>query len=390
MIFFKIILTIAIMALMIYLISHKYNTVMTLFSISFFIMLIYTIYTGNSIMAENTSGNNLIDIFEYIVKEFSNQSVKVGILLMSVIGFVKYMEHIKATNLLVQTVSTPLRKIKNKTIIIFITIFLVTLLKLFIPSHLGVVTLLMTFLFPILINLGIDKVTAASSIVLGGAVDYGLACPVTNYVVSIDGISSHTNILDFFVNYQIPAVFILMLLMSIVYVILNHSTVSSNKDDGNLLVLSSNTNIPKIYAIFPVIPLVLVIIFSKFAISNITISIAAANFIGFVLSFAINLIFSKNRKQTFNETMCFFEGMGNGFLNVVLIVSASLFAYSLTLINGLSELLNVFSNMKFGNFIAPISASLTAFITSFISGSGVAATYSIAPYIPKIAELTRC
>ena len=389
MILLKIILTLLIVFLMIFLISKKYNTVMILFIMSFFIMLIYTLYTGNSVLTENSSGNNIIDIFEYIVRDFSNQTVKIGILLMSVIGFIKYMEHIQAINLLVQLISKPLKKIKRKRIIIVFTIFLVAILKLFIPSHLGVVTLLMTFLYPILINIGIDNSTAVSAIVLGGAVDYGLSCPVTNYVISIDEISKYTNLLDFFIKYQIPIVFILLFVMSMVFILFNKSSSDSSLHKENIPTIENTENIPKIYAILPIIPLILVIVFSKFLVSNINISITAANFIGFALAFTLNILYSKNKRQTFNDTKHFFDGMGSGFSSVVLIVSASVFAYSLTLIDGLSELFKIIANMKLGHFIAPIVASFTSFTTSVITGSGIAATYSIAPYVPNITQATR-
>lgn len=389
MILLKIILTLLIVFLMIFLISKKYNTVMILFSMSFFIMLIYTLYTGNSVLTENSSGNNIIDIFEYIVRDFSNQTVKIGILLMSVIGFIKYMEHIQAIDLLVQLISKPLKKIKRKRIIIVFTIFLVAVLKLFIPSHLGVVTLLMTFLYPILINIGIDNSTAVSAIVLGGAVDYGLSCPVTNYVISIDEISKYTNLLDFFIKYQIPIVFILLFVMSMIFILFNKSSSDSSIPKENMPTIENTENVPKIYALLPIIPLILVIVFSKFLVSNITISITAANFIGFALAFILNILYSKNKRHTFNDTKHFFDGMGSGFSSVVLIVSASVFAYSLTLIDGLSELFKIIANMKLGHFIAPIVASLTSFMTSVITGSGIAATYSIAPYVPNIAQTTR-
>ncbi len=99
------------------------------------------------------------------------------------------------------------------------------------------------------------------------------------------------------------------------------------------------------------------------------------------------LVRNKNAKETMKDLRLFFNGMGDGFSKVVvLIVAAATMVAGLRalgLIDAISRSVSDFENAKAGLMLA--FSAITGLIT-FISGSGNAAFYSFIEIIPQIAE----
>lgn len=387
----QIIATIIAVALLIFAISKKLNATITLFSIGFIILAIMSLINHTSILGENTIGSSFLDMFEYIANQFASQTTKSGLLIMSVMGFVYYMNHLKASNLLALLAAKPLKKLKSPYIAVALAIVIGALLKLFVPSHSGLTTLLMATLYPMLIQIGVKKKTAVSAVVLSGAFDIGPACPVSTHVVKLDGIASETTITEFFIKQQIPVTLIAIMVAIIVFLVIS---IKADKNDTTETQVNEaqdpkSLGIPMFYALFPMIPLVLVLVFSKLVIGTIVISVTAANILGFTIAFIINIICSKNKKAAFNDTQKFFDGMGNSFASVIaLIIGAAVFTAGLNAIGGISYILGSLSGSNSGATVAMIIASFITLLTSIITGSGVAATYAIAPLMPPVAQAT--
>ncbi|MBQ9659406.1 MAG: C4-dicarboxylate transporter DcuC [Clostridia bacterium] len=391
MFIFQIIATIIVVCILVYAIIKKLNAPTTLLCLGLIILAITSLISGTSVMRENTIGNNFLDLFEYIANQFSTQVTKSGLLIMSVMGFVYYMNHLKASNLLALLVAKPLKKLKSPYIAVLITILLGATLKLFISSHAGLTTLLMATIYPILIQIGVKKKTAVSTVVLCGAYDFGPACPVTNYVVKLDEIASKTNIIDFFIHWQLTITLMVIFTIAIVFTLIS---IREDKRDNSISEEIQTQDpkelgIPMFYAIFPIIPLMLVFIFSKLVVGSIVISVTAANILAFVLVFILDVICKKDKKKAFNETEKFFEGMGKSFGNViVLIIGASVFTAGLNSIGGITNILSLLSQSSLGGIGAIIVSTFITFFTGVITGSGVAATYTIVPLMPAVAEVT--
>ena len=217
----QIIATIAAVALLIYAISKKLNATTTLLCIGFIILAIMSIINQTSILGEDTKGSAFFDLFEYIANQFATQTTKSGILIMSVMGFVYYMNYLKASNLLALLAAKPLKKLKSPYVAVIIALLIGALLKLFIPSHSGLTTLLMATIYPILIQIGVKKRTAVAAVVLSGAFDGGPACPITNYVVKLEEVAAQTSITEFFVAYQIPIILIALAAAAVVFILVS-------------------------------------------------------------------------------------------------------------------------------------------------------------------------
>ncbi len=387
----QIIATIAAVALLIYAISKKLNATTTLLCIGFIILAIMSIINQTSILGEDTKGSAFFDLFEYIANQFATQTTKSGILIMSVMGFVYYMNYLKASNLLALLAAKPLKKLKSPYVAVIIALLIGALLKLFIPSHSGLTTLLMATIYPILIQIGVKKRTAVAAVVLSGAFDGGPACPITNYVVKLEEVAAQTSITEFFVAYQIPIILIALAAAAVVFILVSKKADKKDTDIAQEEIIQDpkELGIPMFYAFLPMIPLILVIVFSKLVVGTIVLSVTAANIIGFVIAFIVNQICKKEKKVAFNDTQKFFDGMGNSFANVVaLIIAASVFTAGLNAIGGITYILSSLSTGSAGGPVAAAVASGITLLTSLVTNSGVAAVYAISPLIPAVAAST--
>ncbi len=59
-------------------------------------------------MGDKTTGSNFIDIFELIKTKFVSTLSSNGLIIMAVMGFVAYRNHIKASTMLAYMASRPL------------------------------------------------------------------------------------------------------------------------------------------------------------------------------------------------------------------------------------------------------------------------------------------
>lgn len=379
----KILLTLIIVILLLLAISKKFQATTTLLCLGVVTMLIYSLVTKTAL---GESGSGFIDVFELISSNFSKQMSGSGLLIMSVMGFVKYMDHIKASKLLALYASRPLKKLGKPYLAAAIGIFVAAILKLCIPSHSGLSALLMATMFPILVAAGLPTITAAATVLIGGSFDIGPACPITTWAVSQEQVSVLTDVPSFFVNYQLARTAIVILITSVIFAILSKK---ADVKDGNLGKATDEDidpktlGVPGFYAVLPLVPLVLVIVFSSLLNTGIKIGVPAANFLSFLIAFVINLVCTKEAKTVaFNGTNEFWKGMGASFTSVVsLIGAAAVFSAGIKYIGGTQAMMNYIGNSSLGGAIIVIAAALINFLIAFITGSGVASSYAVLPML---------
>ncbi len=379
----KIILTLVVVALLLIAISKKFQATTTLICLGVVTILIYSLVTKTAV---GSSGSWFIDVFELISTNFGKQMSGSGLLIMSVMGFVKYMDHIKASKLLALYASRPLKKLGKPYLAAGLGIFIAAVLKLCIPSHSGLAALLMATMYPILVAAGLPTLTAAAAVLIGGCFDLGPACPITNWAVTQEPVAALTNIADFFVNYQVLRTLVVIFVTTLVFVLLSKRADNKEGHVGEETsedIDPKSLGVPGFYAIFPIIPLVLVIVFSSLLKTGITIGVPAANFLSFIFAFLVNLLCTKGKKvEAFNGTANFWKGMGESFTSVVsLIGAAAVFSAAINYIGGTKAMMNSIAESSLGGVVIVIAAALINFLIAFITGSGVASSYAVLPML---------
>ena len=134
-----------------------------------------------------------------------------------------------------------------------------------IPSAAGLGLLLMASVFPILVSLGVSRLSAVSLITATTAFGIGPASAIALSAASV----IEMDITGFFFQFQIPKVIPLSIALTISYFFVNRYYDKKN----NLVNLEevgvhhkneSKETAPGIYAILPILPLVLLLVFSDF------------------------------------------------------------------------------------------------------------------------------
>ena len=370
------------------LLLKKYNPHAVLLVSGLLMLIIAQVLNYNLPTLKDPTGFSGFDLFRYIKESFSKTNAGVGLMIMAIGGFVAYIDKIGASNALVYVAMKPLKFFKKKPYIAAsLVIPIGQLLFTAIPSAAGLGLLLMASMFPILVNLGVSRLSAVSVITATTAFGIGPASAIT---ASATNIASVDTIL-FFLNYQIPLVWPLSIVMMITYYFVNSYYDKKNGFEKEIEETKEiELNAPLIYALIPVMPIILLIVFSKiFSIFSIPISLdtTTAMFISLFVALICELVRTKNIKTVFDSLKTFWNGMGNIFKTVVtLIITADIFAKGLISLGFIDGLLDLAQNLGIGAIGIGVVMTVMIFLASMLMGSGNASFFAFGPLVPKIAN----
>jgi DcuC family C4-dicarboxylate transporter len=352
-------------------------------------MLLISLFLKNDLPPlKNPTGFSGFDLFAFIKESFSSTNAGVGLMIMAIGGFVAYIDKIGASNALVYVAMKPLKLFKKHPYIAAsLVIPIGQTLFVAIPSAAGLSLLLMASLFPILVNLGVSKLSAASVITGTTAFGIGPASAITASASSIIGTES----VNYFVNHQIALVIPLSISMMITYYFVNRHF---DKKNGFEKPTSAYTNdkieVPLIYAIIPIFPIVLLILFSElFSLfsSPIKLDTTTAMIISLFVALLFELIRTKNLKDVFESMKVFWNGMGNIFKTVVtLIIAADIFAQGLISLGFIDGLISLTQHIGFNATGIGIVMAVMIYLASILMGSGNASFFAFGPLVPKLAK----
>mgnify|MGYP002146923742 CR=1 FL=1 len=378
------------------LLLKKYNPHAVLLIAGLLMLIVAQILNYNLPQLKSATGFAGFDLFRYIKESFAKTNAGVGLMIMSIGGFVAYIDKIGASKTLVHVAMKPLKLFKKHPYIAASMVIPIgQILFTAIPSAAGLGLLLMASLFPILVNLGVTKLSAVSVITAATAFGIGPASAITASATEITGIDT----IIFFLDYQIPLVLPLSLSMMITYYFVNKYF--DKKESSNTVEKEAfneqetdktevKNDVPIIYAIIPILPIILLIVFSKifnFFPNPITLDTTTAMFISLFVAIIFELIRTKNIKLVMDSLKVFWNGMGNIFKTVVtLIITADIFAKGLISLGFIDGLISVAENAGFGAVGIGVIMTFMIFLASMLMGSGNASFFAFGPLVPKIAK----
>ncbi|VTR56128.1 Putative cryptic C4-dicarboxylate transporter DcuD [Serratia fonticola] len=181
------------------------------------ILLIATVIAFPDVsITKAASGSKFIDIFIEIKVLFSDSISKLGLIIMVIAGFSRYMNDIGASAKLVGVCIKPLKRINAKYVLLGCCYILMQVLALFISSPSGLALLMLTTLYPVLRSIGCSKAAVASVIASGICIDYG---PSATGSVLISELTGY-DLFSFFVDKQVPIVAILFVVIGISHMVM--------------------------------------------------------------------------------------------------------------------------------------------------------------------------
>lgn len=370
-----------------YFILKKYKPQAVLLAAGIFLMILASLFgTGEILPPDNGTGFWLFDIFEYIKNVFATDAAGTGLIIMAVGGFAIYMEKIGASSAMVNVCIKPLRKLNAPYLVLALSYVVGQFLNIFIPSAAGLSVLLMATLFPVLVELGVSRLSAAALIGTAACLDLGPASGASNMAAQTAGLEP----MVYFANYQLPvSAFVVVVIAVLHYAVQKYC----DKKSGFQAMATregskrGTEEVPTIYAILPLLPLIFLFVFSKLVISSISMHVITAMLLGVTIAIAFELVRKKGEaKNVLKSIQIFFDGMGSQFATIVtLIVAGEIFAKGLQAIGAIDVIIESCKATGFGPIPMTIVMVLIITVCSIVMGSGNAPFYAFAALAPTVA-----
>jgi len=354
-------------------------------------MLVASPFLGQELpLLDEPTGATFFDLARYVSESFAKTLQGVGLMIMSIGGFVAYMEHIGASGALVRLATRPLRwfaQYPYATSSLLLPIG--QLLFVCIPSAAGLGLLLMASIFPLVVRLGVSRLSAVSVIV--GCTSFGIG-PASAISVRATEIAG-TSTIAFFFEEQLPLVLPMSLVMAVVYFFVNRRADGRSEQQEGVEaepVEAQDASAPGFYALFPVLPLALLLVFSElFRIfpSPIELDTTTAMFTSMGVAALLHGLRTRSVQQSLQSLKVFWGGMGDIFKSVVtLIIAADMFSKGLIALGLIEALLGIAGGAGFGVVGIGIVMTVMIFMASMLMGSGNASFFGFGPLVPQIAS----
>lgn len=317
------------------------------------------------------------------------QIAGVGFIILVSGGFAEYMKAIGASDRFVTVCAKPLSLIKNPYLILAAVFIFGHCLGLIITSAAGLAMLMVVTVYPLIIRVGCSSLAAAAVVASVLAIGYAPASGVAVMAAEL----VHLDPIQYLVQYQLPMAVPTILAMAVAHVVVQywfdkHDNIKGETADLQELEEKRKVleNVPAIYAVLPIIPIVLLLIFNKMVYQSITLNVATAMFIAWVLSFFVDLIVRRDAKKSFDLSFAMSKGMGSILTSTVgLIFVAAFFASGLQNIGIVNMLIEGAKHIGLGETGTGVFLSAVIGVVTVLTGSGVAAFTSLAHIIPDVA-----
>ncbi|EEU80203.1 C4-dicarboxylate ABC transporter [Enterococcus faecalis] len=373
-----------------YLIVKNYHPALSLI-IGALVLLACAWMLGHPIYpAGEGTGFGLFDIFLKFKDTIIAQVSSAGIVIMILFGYSGYMNAIGANQMAVNFLVKPLMKIKRKSLFVPVVFLIGNLMSLVVPSASSLAIILMSILYPMLASMGISSLTAAGVIAMTATImptplgaDNVIAANTLGYDV--------LNYVVWNAKISLPSLLIIAVAQyfwqkycdkkegEAAYVSLNEEGLSKQKE----------FDIPKFYAILPILPLLLIVgvgIVGMF-IKGITMDIFVLTFISFFIAVLVETLRLKSFKKVQDTAVEMFKGMGQGFSQVVmLVVGGSLFTSAIQTLGIIDSIMASVEASSSAGIVTTLIFSGATTLFGILSGGGLAMFYAVIELIPGIAE----
>lgn len=373
-----------------YVIFRHYKPQLILF-FSGIVLMAFSIVMETGTFIKKSTGFVWFDIFESIRLTFSSQIANIGLIILVVGAFATYMEHIGASRALVRIMIKPLQLLKAPYLVLALTYVVGQHINVVVPSAAGLGLLLMATLYPTIIRLGVHPLAACSVIATTPCLDLGPASGMSNVAAETAGISGAVYFADYQLHIMYPVIAVIALLHFFVqkYLDKRDGMVVGDPAISEKIARAADDTTPQaplFYALLPLVPLILVFVFSPLMYAAIKMNIITAIFITTALTVVLEMLRHREIKAGYNGFGFFLDKMGPLMNVVTLMVAASVFATGLKAIGAIDTLI------AFGKGSGMGPAGMIIILTSIVglaaglTGSGNAAFLSFAALAPQIAN----
>ncbi len=346
------------------------------------------------VIKKGATGNIFFDIYKVCENVFSTTLAGLGLNIMCMGGFARYMDTLNAGRALYDVVGGPLKYIKSPYMLACMGFIVTQIVGMAIPSAAGLALTMMVTLYPVLIRAGVSRMTAVCTIAASRFFDLGPGSANCMLAAKISGIEWA----EYFIGWQMiifPPLLLTMLIA--LYFTQKYWDAKEGPDEGSLALQEqfrkeeeSSLPVPKIYSILPMIPLVLLLIFNPIVMGyfgrSIKLGVPAAIILSVLISMIFEWIRTRDGKATIGGMKSFFEGMGKQFTIVVaLVVAGQIFGEGLIATGSVKSMIDATEASGLGAGFLVLIMSLIIGVVAFLMGSGNAPFFAFSKLVPEIA-----
>ena len=391
-------LVVASVILAAYLVIKRYYAPWALLMVGLLLLICVSIISGAPLITGKKATHSAVfDIVQVFTNLLQSRTAGIGMNIICVGGFAYYMDKIGATNALVNICIKPLSYIHAPYLLLGLAYLVGQLLNVFIPSAVGLGMLLMVTIYPLLVAVGVSRLSAAAVVATASCLDLGPASGNSLLAAEI----SNLHVMEFFIENQLPVGIVTAVVIAAGHVVLGKffdkrdlASGRLTQDDFKLRTevkkegAAAQPDAPIYYAILPILPVVLLFVFSKLVYAGIRLEVVTAILSCALVAFVVDLLTVRNLRECTDRTKAMFNGMGKIFSStVLLIVCAEVFAEGLKRSGGIDTILQSVAQMQGAGGVTMLLAMfLIMTLAAFVTGSGNAAFFAFSPLLPQAAQ----
>lgn len=381
-----------------YLVIKKYYAPWVLLLVGLAMLTIMGLYTGQPLVTGKKATHTFIfDLVQVITNLLQSRTAGLGMNIMVVGGFAYYMDKLGATKALVRICTKPLSYVHAPYVLLAIAYIIGQLLNVFIPSAVGLGMLLMVTIYPLLISVGVSRVSAAALVVTASCLDLGPASGNTLMAADL----SKMHVMELFINNQLPVGLCTAAAIAVAHCFIQKWFDKRDRASGRLTDAdfrlqtevetkgaAEQPNAPTYYAILPILPVIFLFVFSKLVYAGVRLEVVTALLACTLIAFFVDLLTMRNFRACVDRTKSMFAGMGKVFTStIILIVCAEVFAAGLKATGGIDTIIQSAASMQgAGGVVMLLAMFVIMALAAFVTGSGNAAFFAFSPLLPEAAS----
>lgn len=367
----------------------KYQVNMVLFLGGLVLNILALMGGMDSLMAKGSTGFVGFDLIALLHQISTSQIAGVGFIILVSGGFAAYMQAIGASDRFVTVCAKPLGYFKNPYVILALVFIFGHVLSLVITSAAGLAMLMVVTVYPLIISVGCSPLSAAAVVASVLIIGYAPASGTANLAAQLVGLEP----IEYLVKYQLPMAVPTVLAMAVAHVIVQYwfDRKEGRGEIADLKELAAKRKnlenaAPAFYAIFPILPIVFLLIFNKMVYKSVVLNVPTAMFLCWFLAFLVDVVVRRNVKESFDLSFSLFKGMGSILTSTVgLIFVAAFFAKGLQNVGIVDLLVDGAKGLGLGATGMGVVLSAVIGTVTVLTGSGVAAFTSLGQIVPDVA-----
>ncbi|WP_165054621.1 MULTISPECIES: C4-dicarboxylate transporter DcuC [unclassified Adlercreutzia] len=389
-----VVLTIILFVALVLMLMKRLNASFSMLFVGVIGLLVFMALSGQSVM-EKSTGNMFFDAFSYFQTSMVSSFTMTGITLITVLGYVAFMNKLKASDMFAITVAKPISKIKSKYVIIVLAMLVCCVIKWVIPS--AVTSFLMAYacIYPVLRHCGIRRVTAICTITVSLAWSLGPGQPFTGMVYGTFAPEVAISAPEFFVNVELRY-FIPVFIVCAVSFILTTKYFEAREDKkpyeyatpdevSETLIDTKTLGIPGWYGLLPIIPLVLVIIFGG-TFLPIRVGVVPIYLMCGMFVILIECVRRRTIRAAVEDYQLILDGMGESWARYAAMAWAgAVFADAIGKLGGLDILMKMLISPDLSVQVLLIVGGIAVFVITALTGQPNLGIFGLTPVIVAAA-----